>query len=110
MAAIHLGEFEQLLLLTIAAARPGGVRRRHRGRAGAARRAAGVARGVYATLDRLEDKGLVRSKTGAGTPARDGIPRRAYSVTPSGVIALRASRKVLQRLWQGLDQLKEPSA
>jgi DNA-binding PadR family transcriptional regulator len=110
MAPAHLGEFEHLLLLTILRLGPGacGVDIARELEQLAARR---VSRGaLYATLDRLEDKGLVRWKAGAGTPARDGIPRRAYAVTPTGLAALRASRKVLQRLWRGLDQLfKEPT-
>ena len=109
--AAYLGEFEHLLLLAIARLGPDvcGVDIARELEQQAGRR---VSRGaLYATLDRLEDKGLVRWKANAGTPARDGIPRRAYAVTPAGATALRASRKVLQRMWRGLDGLfKEPSA
>jgi PadR family transcriptional regulator, regulatory protein PadR len=111
MSAPYLGEFEHLLLLTILQLGTGayGVDIARELEHLAGRR---VSRGaLYATLDRLEDKGLLRWKTDAGTAVRDGIPRRAYSVTPAGIGAVRASRKVLQRLWHGLDQLfKEPSA
>ena len=111
MAPTYLGEFEHLLLLAILRLGPGacGVDIARELEELAGRR---VSRGaLYATLDRLEDKGLLRWKAGAGTPARDGIPRRAYTVTPSGVTALRSSRRVLQRMWHGLDQLfKEPTA
>jgi PadR family transcriptional regulator, regulatory protein PadR len=33
---------------------------------------------VHATLDRLENKGLVASRLGPGTPVRSGRPRRFY--------------------------------
>jgi DNA-binding PadR family transcriptional regulator len=104
----YLGEFEHLLLLTVlrlgSAAHGVDIARELEERAG--RR---VSRGaLYTSLDRLENKGLLRWKVVAGTPARDGIPRRLYTVTPAGLTALRASREVLRRMWQGLDNvLKE---
>ena len=70
-----------------------------------------VSRGaLYTTLDRLEDKGLVRWTLVQGSSARDGLARRRYTVTASGLATLRASRQVLHRLWSGLeDRLKDPS-
>jgi DNA-binding PadR family transcriptional regulator len=105
----YLGEFEQLVLLA--------VLRLDAGASGAAiarvleahgRR---VSRGaLYTTLDRLEQKGLVRWKLAPGGPERDALPRRAYAVTVRGVDAVRAAQHTLQRLWQGLDHvLKERS-
>jgi DNA-binding PadR family transcriptional regulator len=105
----YLGEFEQLVLLAILrlGAEAGGVAIGRELEAQAARR---VSRGaLYTTLDRLEAKGLLRWKVAPGTAARAGLPRRAYTVTPRGVAALRTSRRVLHRLWQGLeDVFKEP--
>ena len=40
-----------------------------------------------------------------GDAGRDGLPQRKFSVTPEGVKALRASRKALLQLWQGLDDV-----
>ncbi|MCH7565082.1 MAG: PadR family transcriptional regulator [Gemmatimonadetes bacterium] len=63
-----------------------------------------VSRGtLYKTLDRMEAKGMVEWTTEASTPERGGHPRRLFSVTPTGVEALRASRETLVRLWSGLD-------
>jgi len=107
----YLGEFEQLLLLAIlrldAKAYGVEVARELEGRAGRT-----VSRGaLYTSLDRLEDKGLVRWKLMPGTPERGGLPSRLYSVTPAGVAALRASRDTLRRMWRGLAHvLKEPSS
>jgi DNA-binding PadR family transcriptional regulator len=106
----YLGEFEQLLLLAVlrldADAYGLDIARELEARAGRS-----VSRGaLYTSLDRLEDKGLLRWRVAAGTPARNGLPRRLYSVTPAGVTALRASRDTLRRMWQGLDHLlKEPA-
>lgn len=61
-------------------------------------------RGVlYKTLDRLEAKGFVEWTVEATTPARGGRRRRRFSVTPAGIEMLRASRAILQRLWEGLE-------
>jgi PadR family transcriptional regulator, regulatory protein PadR len=107
----YLGEFEQLLLLTVL--RLGSdaygveIARDLESRAG--RR---VSRGaLYTSLDRLEDKGFLRWKAGAGPPQREGLPRRLYAVTPGGIAALRESRNVLRRMWRGIEHLfNEPNA
>ena len=106
----YLGEFEQLLLLAVLrlgdAAYGLAIARELETRAGRT-----VSRGaLYTSLDRLEDKGLLRWRAAEGTPARNGLPRRLYIVTPAGLAAVRASRDTLRRMWRGLDYLfKEPS-
>ncbi len=54
---------------------------------------------VYATLDRLEAKGLVASHR-AHTGERS---RRLFEVTSQGARALAESRAMRERLWQGID-------
>jgi PadR family transcriptional regulator, regulatory protein PadR len=57
---------------------------------------------VYATLDRLEEKGLVRS-----TRVMDGsLSRRVFEVRPEGARALADTRAMHERLWQGIDLRK----
>jgi DNA-binding PadR family transcriptional regulator len=107
----YLGEFEQLLLLAVlrlgADAYGVDIARELEARAGRA-----VSRGaLYTSLDRLEDKGLLRWKVVVGTPERSGLPRRLYTVTDAGLAALRASRNTLRRMWRGLEGvLKEPTS
>ncbi|WP_375767436.1 PadR family transcriptional regulator [Archangium gephyra] len=55
---------------------------------------------VYATLDRLEVKGLVASERGE---ASAGASRRMFAVTPRGARALADSREMRERLWSGVD-------
>jgi len=57
---------------------------------------------VYATLDRLEAKGLVSSELGPGTPVRGGRPKRHYRIEANGVRALNAVREATNRLWEGI--------
>jgi PadR family transcriptional regulator, regulatory protein PadR len=53
---------------------------------------------VYATLDRLEAKGLVTSDR---TPLAGS--RRLFTVTRPGLAALAESRAMRERLWAGID-------
>lgn len=55
------------------------------------------------TVDRLETKGLVRSRLGDADAGRGGRPRRYVRVTPAGVRAVRETRDALLSLWRGLE-------
>ena len=57
---------------------------------------------VHATLTRLERKGFVVSRLGAGTAIRGGRPRRFYRLQPGGVRALNDARAAVNSLWSGL--------
>ena len=54
---------------------------------------------VYATLDRLEAKGLVVSVRAGGS---DGPSRRVFAVTPAGARSLALTRATRERLWSGV--------
>ena len=94
----YLGEFEQVVLLAVARlkgdAHGMGLRAEIAKRLG---RSSSIG-AVYATLDRLEAKGLVASARTAGEASR-----RVFTVTPRGARALAASRAMRERLWQGVD-------
>lgn len=53
---------------------------------------------VYATLDRLEAKGLLASRR-----SRDGSARRIFAVSPIGARALAETHLMRERLWDGVD-------
>jgi DNA-binding PadR family transcriptional regulator len=57
---------------------------------------------VYATLDRLEAKGLASSRLGPGTPVRGGRPKRHYAITSDGLRALNNAKAAMDRLWSGI--------
>jgi PadR family transcriptional regulator PadR len=107
MQSMYLGEFEQIVLLAIlrlgdqAYAIP--VRQEIEERTGRS-----VARGaLYTALERLESKRCLRSRMSDPLPERGGRSRRYFTVTPAGMAAIRASRRSLMRLWQGLEGLLE---
>ena len=103
---IYLGEFELLVMLTVIrlGERAYGVPisreiERETGR--------DVAFGtVYATLDRLQQKGLVCSNLGDPTPERGGRAKRYFQVTASGLRTVRETKQSLIRLWKGLRELE----
>jgi PadR family transcriptional regulator PadR len=55
---------------------------------------------VYATLDRLEAKGLV---TSARTALADTASRRLFAVTAQGARSLAQTRATRERLWTGVN-------
>ena len=57
---------------------------------------------VYATLDRLEAKGYVRSHRGDPTPERGGRSKRFFRVSGRGVAAVNRSQRALQSMTEGL--------
>lgn len=63
---------------------------------------------VYATLARLEAKGMLRSWEGGATPDRGGRAKRFYAMRPAAVTALEASRRALDRMWAGLRLRERP--
>ena len=58
---------------------------------------------VYATLDRLEIKGYIKSQRGDPTPERGGRSKRFFRVTPKGVAAVNRTHRALQNMTEGLD-------
>ena len=58
---------------------------------------------VHKTLARLEDKGLVLSRTGDPTPVRGGRRRRHFEVTSAGRATLRQALDATRRMARGLD-------
>lgn len=57
---------------------------------------------IYTTLERLEDKGLVRSRFGDPTPERGGRAKRYFTLTSRGAQALARAQRSYQRLLEGV--------
>ncbi len=57
---------------------------------------------VYATLERLEAKGLASSSLAPGTAIRGGRARRYFTPTGAGVRALNEAKSAADMLWRGL--------
>ena len=61
---------------------------------------------VYATLVRLESKGLIRSHTGEPTAERGGRAKRYFRMTADGEGALRNTHQIIQKMSAGLKGLQ----
>ena len=61
---------------------------------------------VYATLERLEEKGLVSSVLGDSTPERGGRAKKYFHITALGLRQVRSTRRALESLWHRLPQLE----
>jgi DNA-binding PadR family transcriptional regulator len=102
-----LGELEQVLLLALL--RLGGDAY------GAAIRAEILARtgrsitpgAIYPTLDRLEARGLLRSRVAGATAERGGRARRYFKVTPAGLREVKAAYRQTSLLGAGLAILED---
>jgi DNA-binding PadR family transcriptional regulator len=57
---------------------------------------------IYATLDRLEAKGYVKSQLGEPTPERGGRSKRFFRVSAKGVAAVNRTHRALQTMTEGL--------
>jgi PadR family transcriptional regulator, regulatory protein PadR len=105
MKGTHLGEFEELVLLTIASlvndaysVRICELLSQHAQRT--------VKLGViHAVLNRLEAKGLVKSELGEATASRGGKRKRFYTLSTAGKVSLVRAKEIRDQLWQQIPNL-----
>jgi DNA-binding PadR family transcriptional regulator len=107
MTRHNLGELEQLLLLAIlqlgGEAYGAAIRGEILARAGRS-----ITPGaIYPTLDRLEQRGLLRSRVGDPTPIRGGRSRRHFRITAAGLAEIRQSWAQTSALAAGLTILRK---
>ena len=105
MKGTNLGEFEELVLLTVAALMKEAYSvaichelSNHTGRSGKL----GV---VHAVLNRLEEKGLMKSQLGEATKTRGGKRKRFYQLTIPGKAALVRAKSMRDQLWDRIPSL-----
>ena len=60
---------------------------------------------VHTTLERLEQKGLVKSRLGDPTPQRGGKRKRHYEVAALGMRSLQASYRSIRNMAEGIEHL-----
>jgi PadR family transcriptional regulator PadR len=104
------GEFEQIVLLGVlrlGEAAYGVTIRTEIGKRTGRNIAPGA---LYTTLDRLEQKGLVRSHFGDPTPERGGRAKRFFTVTAAGREAVTHAQRDFHSLLEGLNLLGKSHA
>jgi PadR family transcriptional regulator PadR len=103
----YLGELEHMVLLAVLRrgeeAYGRGIREELEARVGRS-----ISRSAaYITLERLVEKGYLKSRMGEPTAKRGGKAKRFYAVTPDGLEALKVAGRALQDLWAGHEALLE---
>nr|WP_295926704.1 PadR family transcriptional regulator [uncultured Dyadobacter sp.] len=102
MARAYLGEFEEIVLLTVAV-----LQSEAYGVTIAAELNRRTERpvslsGVHVALYRLEEKGFVSSELGSPTAARGGRRKRIFTVTMLGKHMLSEMRELRNQLWESI--------
>lgn len=101
---VVLGEFEQLVLIALVRLGPNAygatIRREIEARS---ERSLSIS-AVYTTLERLEQKGLVRSWIGEPTPERGGRRRKHFEMLPRGARALKAAYDTFVGMTAGVER------
>ena len=102
MKGTHLGEFEELILLTVGIlyddAYGLGITQEIERRTGRRVTVSSVHKGLL----RLEQKGFLHSRMGGATEARGGRNKRLFTITNSGKAALRGAWEMRNRLWHAI--------
>lgn len=99
MAVHYLGEFEELVLLTVAAldgdAYGVSIQQDLETRC---KRSISIG-ALHSTITRLEEKGFLKSWTGGATQERGGRSKRYFEVTQAGKKALTEAKSLRDELW-----------
>lgn len=109
MKRSYLGEFEEIVLLTVVVmdGQAYGVALTHEiveqtGRSVRLNQ-------IHAALQRLEDKGMVKSEMGEPTAERGGRRKRLFTVTAYGYRTLQEIQEVRVSLWNRLPDPLNPA-
>ena len=107
MGRPYLGEFEELVLLSVAVLEGSayGVTIAEELKQRTQNRLISLS-GVHIALYRLEEKGFVRSELGGATAERGGRRKRLFNITALGKRTLAEMRQIRNELW---DAIPNPS-
>ena len=105
MKKYQLGEFEEIVMLTIAILYKDayGVAIKNEIESRLSRNVSMGA--MHTALVRLEDKGYIKSYDGEGTEERAGRPKKYFQVTALGKKAMEYSRDTRNNLWRAIPKM-----
>ncbi len=105
MKGNNLGEFEELILLTVASleteAYAVSIKEELEKRAD---RKANIS-AIHSSLYRLEDKGFLISEFGGATQKRGGKKKRYFQVTNAGFAVLKEAKELKENFYKTIPQL-----
>lgn len=105
MKAYPLGEFEEIVLLTVGVLYDNayGVAIKDAIEERAKRKVSVGA--LQSALKRMEKKGYLTSRSGEANAQRGGKPKRYYTITAFGKLALQQSRDIRMQLWDSIPKI-----
>ena len=102
MKNYQLGEFEEIVILTIAILNNDAYSVAIKDEI-EARLTRSVSMGaLHTALKRLEDKGYLKSYSGEGTEERAGRPKRFFEITAMGRKAMQYAKETRDELWRAI--------
>lgn len=105
MKGTNLGEFEELILLTVASLDKEAYAVKVKEELEVnANRSTNIS-AIHSSLYRLEDKGFLTSEFGGATKKRGGKKKRYFQVTNAGFAVLQEAKNLRQGLWKNIPQL-----
>ncbi len=105
MRGDHLGELEELILLTVGSLYPNAYAPAIKKELADKMDRKVVLSSIHTVLARLENKNYVRSEFGESTPERGGKRKRFFEITAEGFQALEALKLKRDVLWGSILQI-----
>ena len=105
MKGKYLGEFEELVLLTVGILYDDAYGLAIKDELEKQTGRSVMISSVHKALVRLEDKGFVNSVMGGATEARGGRKKRLYQLTASGKKVLNASKELRNNMWDAVPKV-----
>ena len=107
MSQDYVGEFEQMVLLSIMRLGADAYGLAIRDELATVAGRSPSSGSLYTTLDRMERKGYLKWVSEVPENSRRKARQRRFSVTANGLDALKSSRRALITLWDGLEPMLE---
>ena len=105
MKGSQLGEFEELVLLVIGVLYPEAYGLNIRSEISSQTGRVVAIGAVHSALNRLEEKGFVKSTLAGSTHERGGRRKRLFSISSAGKLVLKRSREQRNALWDQIPEL-----
>lgn len=105
MKKTRLGEFEELVLLTVIALRTDAYGVEIKRELEERLRTKLSVGSIQSALKRMEDKGFLKSNFGEATQKRGGKRKRIYSATPQAHRVLSELKEIRSGLWKAMPKL-----
>ncbi len=99
MKGTYLGEFEELVMLSVGVLHPEGYGVAIKNHIEKLTTRKVTLSTVHAALHRLQNKGFLASEFGEATKERGGKRKKIFTITIAGSKALRASRGWREEMW-----------